>query len=104
MGRPEARVRPRRAARPRSRVRHERRRAGRGRERAGGRGRAEPALQLSVPQLTDAARRIKGKVAFHWLESADHGYRPLKASGRTSPEVLDDVARVATEWVCHLPG
>ena len=39
--------------------------------------------------LTRAAKKIRGKVSFHWVDTADHGYRPLKASGRTA----DDVAR-----------
>lgn len=52
--------------------------------------------------LTEAAKAIKGKVAFHWLESADHGYRPLKASGRTLPDVVDEVARVSVDWVRKL--
>ena len=49
--------------------------------------------------LTKAARRIKGKVTFHWIETADHGYRPLKSSGRTAADVLAEVAAVATDWV-----
>ena len=39
-----------------------------------------------------AAKAIPGKVTFHWLETADHGYRPLKASGRTTDDVLAEVA------------
>jgi predicted alpha/beta-hydrolase family hydrolase len=54
------------------------------------------------PGLTKAVRRIKGPVTMHWLESADHGYRPLKASGTTADEVLDDVARVSADWVAGL--
>jgi uncharacterized protein len=53
--------------------------------------------------LTKAARRIKGKVSFSWLDTADHGYRPLKSSGRTTSEVLTEVATVATDWVRVLP-
>jgi uncharacterized protein len=52
--------------------------------------------------LTKAAEAIKGKVAFHWLESADHGYRPLKASGRTLPDVVSEVAQVSADWVTKL--
>jgi predicted alpha/beta-hydrolase family hydrolase len=54
-------------------------------------------------ELTTAARRVKGKVTFHWIESADHGYRPLKSSGRTAADVLKEVAAVATDWVRVLP-
>jgi uncharacterized protein len=53
-------------------------------------------------ELTDATRAIRGRVRFHWLESADHGYRPLKASGSTLADVLDDVASASTKWVQSL--
>jgi predicted alpha/beta-hydrolase family hydrolase len=54
------------------------------------------------PDLTKAARRVKGKVTFHWIDTADHGYRPLKSSGRTSADVVAEVASVVTEWVLAL--
>jgi predicted alpha/beta-hydrolase family hydrolase len=53
-------------------------------------------------ELTRSARRIHGPVTFHWLESADHGYRPLKASGRTIDEVLNDIAETCVTWVQSL--
>ena len=36
---------------------------------------------------------------FHWLDTADHGYRPLKSSGRTLADVCAEVAAVAVAWV-----
>jgi predicted alpha/beta-hydrolase family hydrolase len=54
--------------------------------------------------LTKAARRIKGPVTFHWIDTADHGYKPLKSSGRTAADVLDEVAAVSADWVSALPG
>jgi predicted alpha/beta-hydrolase family hydrolase len=54
--------------------------------------------------LRAATRRIKGPVRHVWLESADHGFRPLKASGRTTANVLDEVATSSVDWVCGLPG
>ena len=48
----------------------------------------------------DASR---GSDAFHWIETADHGYHPFKASGRTTADVLAEVATVATDWVGVLP-
>jgi predicted alpha/beta-hydrolase family hydrolase len=58
--------------------------------------------------LSQAARRIKrgptgSRPAFHWIDTADHGYRPLKASGRTIDDVLTEVGRVSAEWVTSLP-
>ena len=47
---------------------------------------------------------MKGTVTFHWFESADHGFRPLKASGLTADDVLADVAAFSVGWVRGLPG
>lgn len=54
------------------------------------------------PALTAAARAIRGPVTFHWIESADHGYRPLKEGGRTTADVLTEVAETAARWVLDL--
>jgi uncharacterized protein len=54
------------------------------------------------PALTKAVKKIKGPVELHWLDSADHGYRPLKASGRTLPDVVAEVAQVSVDWVSKL--
>jgi hypothetical protein len=48
------------------------------------------------------AAEITGPVAFHWIESADHGFKPLKASGLTVPAALDAAASAATTWVTGL--
>lgn len=54
--------------------------------------------------LKQAAKRVKGAVTFHWLETADHGFRPLKASGMTIDDALADAAAVSVDWVRSLPG
>jgi predicted alpha/beta-hydrolase family hydrolase len=54
--------------------------------------------------LTAAAKAMKGKVSFHWIDTADHGYRPLKASGKTSADVLAEVADASVAWVAQLAG
>ncbi|MGH9025034.1 MAG: alpha/beta family hydrolase, partial [Acidimicrobiia bacterium] len=53
-------------------------------------------------ELTAAARAIPGPVTFHWLDAADHGYRPLKSTGRSSDDVVAEVAEVASAWVASL--
>jgi predicted alpha/beta-hydrolase family hydrolase len=53
-------------------------------------------------ELTRAARRIPGPVTFHWIDAVDHGYRPLKSTGRTGEDVLEEVAAVAVGWVTSL--
>jgi predicted alpha/beta-hydrolase family hydrolase len=54
--------------------------------------------------LVGAAATVPGPVTFHWLETADHGFRPLKASGLSIDEVLTDVATFSVDWVRALPG
>jgi predicted alpha/beta-hydrolase family hydrolase len=54
--------------------------------------------------LKRAVRRVKGPVTLHWLETADHGFRPLKSSGLSTPDVLADVAATSVAWVQGLPG
>jgi predicted alpha/beta-hydrolase family hydrolase len=54
-------------------------------------------------ELRGSARKIKGKVAYHWVDTGDHGFKPLKSSGRSVAEVLDDVATTVVEWVSALP-
>jgi hypothetical protein len=58
----------------------------------------------SRPALTAAAKRVKGPREFHWLDTADHGYRPLKSSGFTSADVLAEVGSISAEWVSRLPA
>ena len=56
--------------------------------------------------LVTAAKAIKakkGQVKFHWLETADHGYRPLKSSGRSVADINAEVGAAAVEWVSALP-
>jgi predicted alpha/beta-hydrolase family hydrolase len=54
--------------------------------------------------LTAAARKVRGGRSFHWIDTADHGYRPLKSSGQTIEGVLAEVGAIATEWVTRLPN
>ena len=51
------------------------------------------------PVLTRSARKVKGPVTLHWLETADHGFRPLKRSGQSVETVLSDVAETCVTWV-----
>ena len=56
------------------------------------------------PTLTRSVKNLPGPVTLHWLESADHGYRPLKASGRTVDDVIAEVVETSVTWVQSLPG
>lgn len=53
--------------------------------------------------LEREAAAVPGPVTFHWLETADHGFRPLKASGLTLDDTVADAAAAATAWVASLP-
>jgi len=53
-------------------------------------------------ELIAETKAIPGPVTFHWLETADHGYKPRKSSGRSSDDVVAEVAEVATGWVVSL--
>jgi predicted alpha/beta-hydrolase family hydrolase len=56
------------------------------------------------PALTRSAKQVGGPVRFHWLDTADHGFRPLKRSGCTIADVLADVAETSVTWVEGLGG
>jgi predicted alpha/beta-hydrolase family hydrolase len=53
-------------------------------------------------ELRAHARAIRGTVSFHWIETADHGFKPLKASGTSTAEALSTAAVAAVDWVTHL--
>jgi predicted alpha/beta-hydrolase family hydrolase len=38
-------------------------------------------------------------VTFEWIETADHGFRPLKRSGLTQEAALAGVAETCVTWV-----
>lgn len=56
------------------------------------------------PALTKAARRVRGPREFHWIDTADHGFKPLKSSGLTVEMALGAAAGAATRWVLALPN
>jgi len=55
------------------------------------------------PDLRRSARKVKGKVSWCWLDSADHGFKPLKSSGRTLDDTLATAAEASVAWVEQLP-
>ncbi len=54
------------------------------------------------PELRQAARRVKGRVAWHWIESGDHGFKPLRSSGLSVEDVLAEMAAASAAWVASL--
>jgi predicted alpha/beta-hydrolase family hydrolase len=57
----------------------------------------------SPEELHCETKKIKGPVSFHWVESGDHGFKPLKSSGLTVDAVLADVAATVVDFVTGLP-
>ena len=55
-------------------------------------------------ELRAHAKAIKGRVSFHWVETGDHGFKPLKASGLTTEGALDAVADAVVTFVTRLPA
>jgi predicted alpha/beta-hydrolase family hydrolase len=49
------------------------------------------------------AKPVKGKVTFHWVDTGDHGFKPLKASGLTVDAALAGVAEAVVAFVRGLP-
>ena len=43
-----------------------------------------------------------GEWQMHWLEGADHSFRVLKSSGRTTNDVLEEVGSVSARWLSNL--
>lgn len=54
--------------------------------------------------LATHATAVKAKVTFHWLGTADHGFRPLKASGSTLESARAEAAEACVRFVVSLPG
>jgi predicted alpha/beta-hydrolase family hydrolase len=50
-------------------------------------------------ELRKETKKIKGPVTFHWIETADHGFKPLKSSGSTIADALADTAAAVVEFV-----
>jgi uncharacterized protein len=50
-------------------------------------------------ELQRAARRIEGPVTWHWIESADHGFKPLKSSGLSVEQALAGAADAGVTFV-----
>ena len=56
-------------------------------------------LGVEARAHTRGAARSPARSRFHWIDTADHGYRPLKSSGRSTDDVLAEVAEVSADWV-----
>ena len=48
--------------------------------------------------------RVGPRATLHVVDGGDHSLKPLKRSGRTSADVLAEVARVTAQWVARTTG
>ena len=53
-------------------------------------------------ELKRSAKKIRGTVTFHWIETGDHGFKPLKSSGLTAAGALAGVADAVVSFVTAL--
>ena len=53
-------------------------------------------------ELQRHAKKIKGAVEWHWIETADHGFKPLKSSGLTVDAALAAAAADVVRFVGSL--
>ena len=53
-------------------------------------------------ELQRHAKKMKGPVTFHWVETGDHSFRPLKASGLSADDALRGVAEAVVAFVRSL--
>ncbi len=53
-------------------------------------------------ELKRHAKKINGSVTFNWIETGDHGFKPLKASGISATEALTGVAAAVVAFVSQL--
>jgi predicted alpha/beta-hydrolase family hydrolase len=55
-------------------------------------------------ELERYAKNITGRVTFHWIDTGDHGFKPLKSSGLTPAAALAGVAEAVVDFVASLPS
>lgn len=52
----------------------------------------------TVAELNEAISLVRGGTV-HFLENADHGFGPVKASGRNRRQIFDEAIRAAAEFI-----
>ena len=53
----------------------------------------------SPEELRSHAHQVKGTVTWHWVDTGDHSFKPLKASGLTFGDALAGVAAAVVQFV-----
>ena len=55
--------------------------------------------RLADAELISGVLADKDHATLHWLDGADHGFGVLKRSGRTPPEVLEEIGDAVSAWI-----
>ncbi len=55
-------------------------------------------------ELQRHAKKITGRVTFHWIDTGDHGFKPLKSSGLKPAVALAGAAEAVVDFVASLPA
>lgn len=59
----------------------------------------------SPDELKRSARRVRGKVRWHWIPTADHGFKPkVRESGLSIDDALAAATKATVEFVGALPS
>jgi uncharacterized protein len=54
--------------------------------------------------MDKALQTVNTPWQMRWIDGADHSFHVLKSSGRTDDDVMQEIARVSSEWVGELPS
>lgn len=55
-----------------------------------------------VDSITEVSRRLNSHAALHLVEGGDHSFDVLKRSGRTSEDVMAEIANTIVDWARSL--
>ena len=54
--------------------------------------------------MEKALETVSAPWQMRWIDGADHSFHVLKSSGRSDDDVMQEMARVSSEWVGELPA
>jgi len=58
---------------------------------------------ISRDLMDGVLTKVKTQWDMRWIETADHSFHVLKASGKTDSQVLDEMADISEAWITNLP-
>lgn len=52
-----------------------------------------------IEVIQDIVNTMKDRAALHIIDTADHGFKVLKRSGKTHEQVIEEMAKATSEWI-----